>query len=359
MWRIAMACLAISIWAKASHVLANDAHPWTGTFQLENDVLAPGNEDRWYTQGMRYTRMYPAIPKKTGRTDSRPPLSFLTDIWCTAASPCAGQGWAVGQLIFTPADITKAPDLRDRPWGGWLYMSGLAEKVNASNTRRTSLEVAIGAIGGSMSLAEWAQTELHKIIDSAEPAWNNNLKNELGIYVDYQVRHKMPLSSWADFVPHYGGNIGNVMTSAYVGGTVRVGCNMSDFGSQPHRPSGTVLGTQSYRPQMTDTPAPYGTNCFWDKLKEGYVFLFAEERIVGFNVFLDGNMFRDSPSVDREALVADVGLGFSLKFRANSGRDFRMSYTLVKRSKEFDVPMGVERDKQLFGSLVFSFELPL
>src|SRR3546814_13149223 len=72
-----------------------------------------------------------------------------------------------------------------------------------------------------------------------------------------------------------------------------------------------------------------------------YVFAGAEGRAVARNIFLDGNTFQDSPSVDKEVLVGDLSAGVVMTFG-----DLRLSYVQVLRTKEFEGQDGV----RLFGA---------
>jgi hypothetical protein len=49
------------------------------------------------------------------------------------------------------------------------------------------------------------------------------------------------------------------------------------------------------------------------------------------HIFLDGNSFRDSRSVDKEPLVGDLQFGIVLTWR-----DMRLSYTHALRTREFE-----------------------
>jgi hypothetical protein len=60
------------------------------------------------------------------------------------------------------------------------------------------------------------------------------------------------------------------------------------------------------------------------------VFAGLEGRAVGRNIFLDGNTFRDSPSVDKKYFVGDANIGVALTY----GRT-QLTYTLNWRSEEF------------------------
>lgn len=51
---------------------------------------------------------------------------------------------------------------------------------------------------------------------------------------------------------------------------------------------------------------------------------------MGRNIFLDGNTFEDSPSVDKNYFVGDANVGIAFTFGAT-----RVSYTYVYRTEEF------------------------
>ena len=60
------------------------------------------------------------------------------------------------------------------------------------------------------------------------------------------------------------------------------------------------------------------------------------------DIFLDGNTFRDSHSVDKEPLVGDLAAGVSVNWKNTA-----LTYSYVLRSKEFKA----QEDEQLFGSV--------
>jgi lipid A 3-O-deacylase len=53
--------------------------------------------------------------------------------------------------------------------------------------------------------------------------------------------------------------------------------------------------------------------------------------VVARNIFLDGNSFKDSASVDKKPVVGDLYFGASLAYER-----VRLTYAYVIRSKEFD-----------------------
>jgi lipid A 3-O-deacylase len=108
----------------------------------------------------------------------------------------------------------------------------------------------------------------------------------------------------ADFTSHAGVGLGNILTQASVGLTVR-----SDGLS-------------------------------W------YVFFGAEGRGVLRNIFLDGNTFRNSYSVDKKPFVGDVQGGIAVVM----GRS-RLAYTHILWIEKFDT----QDDTDHFGSISLSF----
>jgi lipid A 3-O-deacylase len=62
-----------------------------------------------------------------------------------------------------------------------------------------------------------------------------------------------------------------------------------------------------------------------------YLFAGIEGRLVGRDIFLDGNTNVDSPRVDKEPLVADLQFGAAIRFS-----DMRIAFSQMLRSREFD-----------------------
>ena len=123
------------------------------------------------------------------------------------------------------------------------------------------------------------------------------------------------------------------------GGIVRVGRNMSGFGPDTIEPGGAML----QRTRLTDAQSQNGGH-------EWYVFAGVDARAVARNIFLDGNTFRDSASVDKRVFVYDFKAGVSLRIAP-----VRVSLTHVQRSAEFNTPLG-KSGVQRFQSLNVSWE---
>lgn len=250
-------------------------------------------------------------------------------------------GFAIGQNIYTPRNIeTPTPDPTDRPYAGWSYleMAFISKTPAVSDT----LGLQVGLIGPH-SLAEDSQRIVHQWIREVRPeGWDYQLRNELGVNLVYERRWRLYARALVhtvgvDLIPHMGGSLGNVQTYANAGGTIRFGFNLpSDFGVQLARP-GSVGGTPA------DDLDP---RVALDRNFSLFVFGAGDGRAVARDIFLDGNTFRDSRSVDKESFVADLSAGTGLI----AGR-WQLTYTQVWRTREFKTERGRYNN---FGSLTLS-----
>jgi lipid A 3-O-deacylase len=314
--RILLSLLWLS--ATAAAVRAEEALPpanprgvFTGI--TENDLYAPHNKDRHYTNGIQFGWMS-ADDDVPGWARSLAGLDPLLD-----SDGRQRIGWVFGQEMFTPEDkSTPTPILTDRPYAAWLY-GGL--KLQSESARRLdTVELDLGMVGPA-AFGEQVQSHWHGLI-GAQPAhgWANQIKNEPGIDLTAERLWRIPLGGLdgdlsADVIPNVEVSLGNVMTYGGAGGTFRFGEQLaSDFGPARQRPS--VPGSDSFR-----MPAGFG----W------YVFAGGEARAIGHNIFLDGNTFANSQSVSTKPFVADVQGGLALLYKRA-----RLTYTQMMRTKEFD-----------------------
>ena len=328
-----LAVLALSLLPAAA--LAAQAGPkrWTTwMFQGENDALALfTGSDEHYTNGVRFLGL--RLPELAPG-----PAKGFARWWCGWACPEIPEqppsvGFAIGQLMYTPDDIS-IPQLipEDRPYAGWLYGAALLQITDDRLRRQHSFELQLGVIGPGAG-AEWVQTEIHKLIDDELPmGWDNQLPNEPGVNFIYRYRKRIGGRN-LDFVPHFGGALGTIMVMANAGGTVRAGWNISGFPQ-------TLIPT-------TAEPLEVGERPKW----ELYVFAGADGRAVAHNIFLDGTVFSDSHSVDKEDFVYDLTAGFSLRYKS-----FRFQYTFVRRSEEFSPRRGRYDGTHDYGSLSIGVE---
>ena len=276
---------------------------------VENDHF--NNTDRHYTNGINLGWAPPA------GTSPEWILSIARLVPLFPEGGAIRHGYSFGQSTFTPSDLAlDDPPGDDRPYAGWLY--GSIGMESASNRQLDQLILTLGMVGRA-ALAEFSQKALHKARSVSKPrGWDSQLGNEPGIVITYQ-RSWRPFAATTfagsfDLTPHAGGAVGNIFTYANGGLTLRFGRNLPpDYGPPRIQPALPAAMTFAAADGFT-----------W------HLFAGVEGRAVARNIFLDGNSFRDSRSVDRELLVGDLQFGAVLTWR-----DLRLSYTHVLRSDEF------------------------
>jgi lipid A 3-O-deacylase len=301
-----LAVLALS----ASAGTAAAGERGTFTFVLENDVFY--DTDRHYTNGVRigWAGTKAGAPRWATWIADRLPV-FPT------GGPVQTL-YTLGQNMYTPNDITvESPPLDVRPYAGWLY--GSVGLVAERGKQLDQLEISLGIVGPS-SFAEDTQKFVHEAIESQDPkGWHTQLGNEPALLLSYQHSWReaidRPLGVLdLDLTPTAGFSLGNVFTHASAGATLRLGNDPPlDYGPPRLQPS--LPGSGFFTP-----PGRF----VW------YLFAGIEARAVARNIFLDGNTFQDSRSVNSRPLVGDAQAGF-----VTAWRQVRLSYTHVFRTREF------------------------
>lgn len=294
------------------------------TFALENDLFA--GRDDGYTNGIRFSYISPEdeLPYWLTSTISNLPL----------LSKNSHKRWhfELGQSMFAPENLTlRSLQRDDRPYAGWLYSS--IGVISDTGTQLDNLQLTLGMVGPASAAAE-TQKIVHKIVGSPIPqGWKNQLDNEPGVVLTYErkwrsIYQETPAGLGFDITPSVGGSIGNIYTHAAAAIVARVGYDLpSDYG--PSLISPNLPGSDFFIPTR---------NIGW------YIFAGLESRAVVRNIFLDGNSFRDSHSVDKNTFVsgAQAGIAFTLG-------NARLAYTHVLRTREFDDQSGDQ-----FGALTLS-----
>ncbi len=308
---------------KAAESRAKSRGTWT--FVLENDLFA--GTDRNYTNGVQlsYTTAADRAPK------------FMRDFgsWLQAGrTPEMFGTFALTQRMFTPEDIEATEPLPDQhPYAGHLSAAAVVTAISAD--RLDSITLSLGVVGPAALGAE-AQRFIHEIIDGRDPnGWANQLRNEPALLIGYDRRYR----GWIDFdviglegdlVPGASIALGNVQSSASINAALRLGTGLAnDFGPARIQPS---LAT---------------SHAIRDGGFAAYVFASADGRAVVHSIFLDGNSFRDGPSVDRNPFIAEFQVGIEMAYRR-----IRAGYAFVVRTPTYDTEIG----RQKFAALSLSVQ---
>ena len=334
---------------------ANDFGTWS--FQLENDLFA--GTDQHYTNGLRVSWLSPHGDTVEVLELARDALEAvaLDEDDISQGNKQVHFGASAGQDIYTPADRYRTDIVSDdRPYAGWLYGAaalhtitdhGKLNPAKAGIKDLESVELQVGVVG-PWALGEQAQNLIHEVrlIDTFD-GWGNQINNEPGIMLLYERKWRLgppkpvlggtgrALSGLEfDVIPSAGASLGNVITEARAGGALRLGWNIPEnFG-----PPSLIQGGAPFHEWTSTTTG--GDLSF-------YLFATAEGRFVARNIFLDGNTFEDSHSVDKRNWVGDLSVGLSMLVGP-----VNVTYASAFRTREFE---GQDRLNR-FGSLTLTWQ---
>jgi len=201
--------------------------------------------------------------------------------------------------------------------------------------------LSAGVVGPS-SLAEETQKFIHRNIGSPIPqGWANQIEDEPALIVSWERKWRAYVREagsglGVDIIPFVAGTAGNVKVSGALSGELRFGYNIPhDFGTALNRPTSGVSALMDEESASADHHPVFGV----------YVSLGAAGYAVLRDIFLDGNTWKDSHSVDRETFVSEAGWGITAYYRI-----VKLTYSNIYRS-----PMFKEQSSgQTYGALNLS-----
>lgn len=326
--------------------------PWTLNLYFENDLFS--ETDQNYTSGVRASWVSPnvdsyledeRIPEWVRRATPYLPLFDPSDESATTLQ--RNVVLSLGQQIYTPEDINRyTVDTTDRPYAAWLY-GGIAYHSRTANRMNTA-ELNLGIVG-PLALGQQTQDFIHDIRGFQKfNGWDNQLKNEPGFQLVYEHKNRIfkgqlsPLFEY-DTILHGGGSLGNVATYLNGGAEFRFGWNLpKDFGTSALRSGGdnSAPGIGDGRYQRGSRNRNLGVHAF----------ISMDGRWVLRDIFLDGNTFRDSHSIDKEHLVGETSFGVAALYHG-----WKLSFARVHRSREYKA----QTEGHAFGSLSLSYSYSL
>ncbi|MBD3667843.1 MAG: lipid A deacylase LpxR family protein [Kangiella sp.] len=303
------------------------------TITVENDLFA--GRDGGYTNGIGFS--WGRGPYQTmAETDSPEWLQSMAHTFGVHDDPqhFNAATYSIFQGIQTPADITN-PDFEpdDLPYAGVLGWRGTIHSW--TKTRADQFNLLLGMVGPA-SLAEQSQKAVHKITGSDEPmGWDYQLHNEPVFALQARRSWRYEIENGdghgVDFIGILEASGGNF--TSYVAGTymIRWGLNL-----ERSHAAISVLPGRGVNPLA-------GTNS-----EEYYIFFGVQPRYVFNDIFVNGNTFRDSPSVTlkNEQLIYSTGFVWNWK-------DWGLLFSLAETTATFEERNGNAR----FGSLSISYRL--
>lgn len=311
---------------------------------LDNDVFARPNTDRWYTNGIRASWTYKGSPSNVlSQSLRRGSEWFLWD----GVTPTLT--YSAGQTMYTPRDITRSdPQAEDRPWGALLFGSVTAHAYSpdARRSEFRATEIKFG-ITGEGALGEPVQAGIHRLTQSARPqGWDQQLRSRLGIQLSHaRVRRLRDLATDKWLGVQWGWGVG--AGSLRVHGNLNAALLIGDL-SGPDAP--LLIGNEG------DFVVQDFSNR--DQFRNIYVFLAGNVTGVAYNYFLEGPTAYGRSNIEPRRSYAMVTTGFSLPTQRWLGKGWpRIVYAQTTRSPEFSSPtLGRAETRQRWGTLTLNWD---
>ena len=245
---------------------------------------------------------------------------------CSSPALFSAFGMAITQEMYAPKDrFSPIPKAHDHPYGGALYARFFA--FNRSAYVFESLGIDLGLVGKA-ALAKQTQDFIHDLTNNARLAgWDTQLRNEFIANLSYGISASIPQvlrysAHWLDLMPQFSLALGNARIHAQTSLLLRLGYHLYANNAPYLINSGFI------------TPPSTNSSSF-----SFYGFAGAGARVVGRNIFLQGNTFAPhfaTPhSIDVLPIVGEFVWGLALEYRR-----FFCSYAVVHRSKEFATQDG-------------------
>ncbi|HQT46471.1 MAG: hypothetical protein B7X08_03950 [Acidocella sp. 20-63-7] len=280
------------------------------TLQLENDAFSVPSTDELYTSGERLGYVTP--------TGDLP--VFLSQF----GDQIFGQGtqrleFDLQQMIFTPVNTqVYDPNPHDMPYSAQIALH--TSLIQDSLTTRSIAQVSIGLVGPDAQ-GETVQNGFHSEIgNTTNNGWRYQLRNEptLDFFGGRIYREDIGTLDNGAFgvqvLPQISAQAGSTEIYAQAGAILRIGQGLdSDFGPAIIQPG--LNGADAYTPTRP---------LVW------YVFGGAIGRVVGHDIFVQGNNFVRSRGVPLTPLQADFEIGGAMIVHG-----LRISITEVLTTPQF------------------------
>ncbi len=318
----------------------------THSWQLDQDLIAPNNEDRDYTQGLSFEWF----------TEERDPNAYPNDLWGFshahelldgAASTLSlrqadGQAKLVtsmglGSIAFTPDNIAAAaPVTNERPYSNLFYYT--QRRIQESPDGSVGTELRLGMLG--TNVASYAQTKIHQAnrvaFNSDQPVdpngWGNQISDGGELTFLYRVSSDRIVSrgEWHDLALTSDVNLGYQVNGS-LGFTYRLGRMENGTHSTPFDP----MSRANFVPAL----AP----------GDQYFFCAARVRGVAYDALLQGQLKHNAYDLrtrDVSRVVVQAALGLSTSF----SRSHQLTYSVTARTHEF----ADQRRTHWWGGLTYS-----
>ena len=308
----------------------------------ENDSFV-AYQDKHYTQGLLASYLTPDLYADSGWSGVFKPFDLIDSLLpfdMGHGERIRRASVGLGQSLFTPANLHfTVPDPDDRPYGAWLFgVLRLLEENDAWFLQ--ALELQLGVVGPA-ALGQEAQNTIHHVLEQPlGDGWLYQIRNEPGLVLSYDAQWRALVQRWGqwtvDVMPAAGVTVGNIFTYADVGGMLRIGQNiLVDYGPSRIRPA--ISGGDFFNLRRSEAELGF------------YFFGSAQERVIGRNIFLDGNTYEPSAHVQKNWQVLDLSAGASLYWV----HSLRIDFVYTVRQEEFTTQQAPDT----FGNINLALQL--
>src|SRR6185369_9966826 len=152
----------------------------------------------------------------------------------SARGACLSTSFTVGQDLYTPK-LERAPYQAgweaERPYFAWLYVRGEARVAGLRSLQATSVSLGVTGPPAGGELAQRTAHAINHRYTHAATGWETQIGFEPGFVLAHRRTGRVAFGEGsglaADLLPFAGLSLGNVLTNAEAGATVRVGWNLS------------------------------------------------------------------------------------------------------------------------------------
>jgi lipid A 3-O-deacylase len=339
MWlRVVLSCLAaIALVACAA---TGDSLSAGSVFRsIDNDSAA--DSDDQYTSGLSLSYVSRHAPSFADAPLVDGVAQALDRHWPFGPEDQRFVIYSLSHRIFTPTDLSaREPVEGDLPYSALLYATATVGSQGEDTLTAASLSLGLA---GPAALGEPVQSTIHRWIGAEDPqGWDEQLDHEPLLNVGLEHRRRLyDLGSaggfGADLLGALSGSVGNLQTQATVASTARVGLRIpKNFHMQTNFLAEESLGLRAREPLA-------GTRSI-------YAYAGFAATALANAIYLDGNTFSDSHSVEHDGYVLRGSVGVA----AQLGRVL-VSVAYERASLPWDHPDGFETESFLRFGLSLDF----
>ncbi|TCK17748.1 uncharacterized protein DUF2219 [Thiogranum longum] len=253
---------------------------------------------------------------------------------------------SIGQIIQTPARLSESKLIKDDvPYAAIIAVQSTWITYNDETFH--GIELTLGVVGPA-ALGEPSQNFVHRLLGVNEAeGWNNQLNSEPVLNVNYMRKKKFyrgggPSGLKWDATIDGHAALGTLFTLAAVRLETRIGRNIpGGFTYYPDPIGHSMIYDATLSPALPSEPSLYTS-------------ITASAIAIAHNLLLDGNVFQNSHSIDKEPYVFMLNIGFHYETPRWGAH---MDWTFTTDTVETASIDAAEDADNAFGTLMFEWKL--